>query len=122
MSRSGPKTVKSALRRSDVFQPTDMDADDAGRLIAQVGDLVVVRYHDDPNRAVRVRLSRTENKPDVGIIHISEPLAKALLGCAMEEEIAVSISGRIRTAVIELIERTPATAALHTQTVQPNED
>jgi hypothetical protein len=50
-------------------QPTDMDADDAGRLVAQVGDLVVVRYHDDPNRAVRVRISRIENKPDVGIIH-----------------------------------------------------
>jgi hypothetical protein len=40
----------------------------------------------------------------------------------MEEEIDVSLGGRIRTAVIELIERTPATAALHTQTVQPNED
>jgi len=67
--------------------------------------------NDDPNRAVRVRLSRSEHKPEIGVIHISEPLAKALMGRAMEEEIEVRIGGKIRRAVIELIERNHAMAA-----------
>ena len=40
----------------------------------EVGDLVVVRYNDEPKRAVRVRLSHSENKPDLGVLHVSEPL------------------------------------------------
>lgn len=80
-------------------------------LAAEAGDLVVLCYNDDPNRTVRVRLSRSEHKPEIGVIHISEPLAQALMGRAMEEEIEVHIGGRTRQAVIELIERKPAMAA-----------
>jgi very-short-patch-repair endonuclease len=85
------------------------DAEDG--LVAEVGDVVVVRFHDEPSRAVRVRLSRTENKPDSGILHVGEPLAKALLGCGMEEEIEVDLGARTRTAVIELIERRSSVVA-----------
>jgi very-short-patch-repair endonuclease len=80
-------------------------------LLADVGDLVVVRYDDEPNRVVRVRLSRTENRPEDGIVHVDEPLGRAILGRAMEEEIEVHIGSRIRPGLIELIERNAAMAA-----------
>ena len=76
------------------------------------GDLVIVRYDDSPNRPVRVRISRTEHRPDAGIIHVGEPLAEALLGGELEEEIEIDLgAGKTRTGVIEKIERAPAMAA-----------
>jgi transcription elongation GreA/GreB family factor len=80
-------------------------------LLADVGDLVLIRYNDDPNRTVRVTLSRSENKPEIGIIHVGEPLAEAIMGHATEEEIEVHIGGKIRPAVIEMIERRPLMVA-----------
>ncbi len=77
-------------------------------LVVEVGDLVVVRYNDEPNRVIKIRLSRTENKPELNVIHIAEPLARALLGCGLEEEVEVNIGGRTRTAIIEMIDKIAA--------------
>lgn len=93
-------------------EPEDIDAVATASLTVEPGDLVVVRYDDTPNRPVRVRISETEHKPDIGIIHVGEPLAKALLGSALEDEIEIDLSGgKTRTGVIERIERAPAVAA-----------
>lgn len=87
------------------YPEIDVGAVEAGSLVVEVGDLVVVRYDDEPNRAVRVRLSCVEHKPEIGVIHVSQPLAQALMGRAIEEEIDVDVGNRTRSAVIELIER-----------------
>ncbi|MBK3799327.1 AAA family ATPase [Azospirillum brasilense] len=74
------------------------------------GDLVIVRYDDTPDRSVRVRISETEHAPEVGIIRVGDPLAKALLGSALEDEFKVDLGGgKTRLGVIERIERAPAT-------------
>jgi hypothetical protein len=76
--------------------------------IAEVGDLVVVRYNDQPEKPLRVRLSKTENRPNDGIVLISEPLGEALLGAAAEDEVEVDIGGMIRIVFVEKVEKAEA--------------
>jgi very-short-patch-repair endonuclease len=73
--------------------------------IAEVGDLVTVRYNAEPDRPIRIRLSRTENRPDEGVVHISQPLAAAVLGGSVDDVIKVEIGGTVKNAVIERIEK-----------------
>ncbi len=72
---------------------------------AEIGDLVVIRYHDQPDKALRVRLSRQENRPDAGIVSIHGPLGGALLGASVDDEIEVRIGEGTRKAVVERIEK-----------------
>ncbi|MFC3692159.1 AAA domain-containing protein [Chenggangzhangella methanolivorans] len=99
--------------RNELFDaaPATPPAVDNDRLVAQPGDLVVLRYDDEPNRALRVTLSRDQNRPEEGIVHISEPLGLALVGVGEEEEIEVDLGSRKRTGIIERIERHSALAA-----------
>ncbi len=71
----------------------------------EIGDLVVVRFDDKPEKPLRVRLSRTENKPEAGIISVTEPLGKALLGASEDDEVEIIVAGRVRVAHIERIEK-----------------
>jgi very-short-patch-repair endonuclease len=89
-----------------------ISADFAGNSIA-VGDLVIVRYNDQPERPVTIRLSEEVNRPSDGVVHVSEPLAAAILGGSVDDVVEIEVAGRQRTAVIEKIEKarevTPAT-------------
>jgi len=71
---------------------------------ARVGDFVVVRYNDT-NKLRRIFLSGTENNPDQGIVHVTQPLGAAILGAGVDEEIEFPHAKGMRTAVIERIER-----------------
>jgi very-short-patch-repair endonuclease len=76
------------------------------------GDLVVVRYEDQPKRPLRVRISTSRNAPTEGLLHVDEPLAKAVLGSMVGDEVEVVIgSGKARYAVIESIEKALAAVA-----------
>jgi hypothetical protein len=109
MTAKEPVTLAGTNFADTVATITEIvvDEGDPTSLVADAGDLAVLRYNDDPNRTVRVRLSRSEHKPEIGVIHVSEPLAQALMGHAREEEVEVRIGGKIRQAVIELISRVP---------------
>lgn len=79
---------------------------DLDGLVVEVGDLVFIRYDDQPERTVTVRLSETVNNPTEGIVHIDRaPLGAAILGASLDEQVTVKIGSRIRTAVIEKIEK-----------------
>ena len=73
-----------------------------------VGDRVVIRYNDDPDRRLTVFLSDTTNDPSNGIVHFDEPLGEAVIGAAVGDEIEVQISGNIRVAVVEEISKEPS--------------
>lgn len=95
--------------------PESKSATDAGSteivsdpIQVEIGDLVVIRFDDKPERPIRVRLSRTENKPEIGVISVTEPLGKALLGASEDDEVEIKVSGRIRVAHIERIEKANA--------------
>ena len=70
--------------------------------IVEEGDTVLVRFADN-NRVLRLQLSRTENDPTRGIVHIAQPLAVALLGNGVDEEVEVNIGEGARMAIIEKI-------------------
>jgi hypothetical protein len=53
-----------------------------------------------------VRLSDTINNPNKGAVHIDRaPLGAAILGASVDEQVMVKIGDRIRTAVVEKIEK-----------------
>jgi very-short-patch-repair endonuclease len=85
--------------------------DDSTGAVAEAGDLVTIRYDDKPDQPVRVRLSKTEHRPEEMIIHVSEPVGEAVLGASVDDEIEVVIGGKARTAVVERIEKGPSAHA-----------
>lgn len=70
--------------------------------VVEAGDTVIVRFADD-NRVRRFRLSREVNNPDQGVIHVEQPIAEALLGNGLEEEIELVVGGQARRVIIEKI-------------------
>ena len=79
--------------------------------MADVGDLVTIRYNHTSDRPIRIRLSKTENRPADGIVHVSEPLGEAVLGVSVDDEIEVNIGGTLRRGIIERIEKYPSRPA-----------
>jgi very-short-patch-repair endonuclease len=74
--------------------------------VAEIGDLVFIRYDDEPERTFSIRLSDTINNPNEGIAHVElAPLGAAILGASVDEQVIVGIGNRTRTAVIEKIEK-----------------
>ena len=67
------------------------------------GDTVIVRFDD--NRVRRFRLSTDSNKPEDGVVHVSQPIGKALLGNGVEEEVELIVDGKPRIVVIEKISK-----------------
>ena len=90
-----------------------MALDDGTGAVVEVGDLVTIRYNHAPDRPIRIRLSKTQNRPSEGIVHVSEPLGDAVLGASVDDEIEVVIGGAKRTAVVEHIEKGPSSSRVH---------
>jgi very-short-patch-repair endonuclease len=100
---------RPAARATPAPAAPSVPAVGVGAEVAKEGDLVIVRYNDEPNRQIRVRLTRQPNRPAEGMLNINEPLAKAIIGNGVDDEIDVEIGGgRTRTAVIERIEPAPS--------------
>ena len=78
-------------------------ADSAPELVVQPGDMVIVRFED--NRIRRFRLSTDTNRPEDGVVHVDQPIALALLGNGLEEEVEFVVDGKRRVAVIEKISK-----------------
>ena len=86
--------------------PSESVFGDLDSRMVEVGDLVFIRYDDQPERTFSVRLSHTVNSPNEGIVHVERaPLGAAILGASLDEQITVRIGDRTRTAVIEKIEK-----------------
>lgn len=112
MAPEDPMEMLSEAIRSALDEPKPLPVPEVERsVVAEPGDFVVVRFDDERTRPLRIMLSRTENRPEMGIVHVSEPLGQALLGRGVEEEIEVDIGGGVRIAIIEEIDRRSAMAA-----------
>lgn len=70
-----------------------------------VGDMVRVHYVTGDPATLLVTLSDTKNDPDNGIVHISQPLGKALLGAEADDEVEVLVGSRVRLAKIEEVRK-----------------
>jgi very-short-patch-repair endonuclease/transcription elongation GreA/GreB family factor len=95
-------SVKDAIRRASVPK-TELRVGKPKEGI-KVGDFVVVRYNDT-NKVRRIFLSASENRPEDGIVHVSQPLGLAVLGADIDDEIQFAHGKGERSATIERIER-----------------
>jgi hypothetical protein len=71
----------------------------------EIGDTVRVRYLTEDKRTIRIKISRTESDPARGIVHHSTPIASALLGAELGDEVEVLVGSYIRPAVVEVISK-----------------
>jgi len=70
--------------------------------VVTAGDTVVVRFADT-QQLRRFRISEEQHAPEEGIVSVAQPLAQALLGSSVDEEVEFEVGGKTRVAVIERI-------------------
>ena len=73
--------------------------------VVEVGDTVEVIYLQGEHKAREVTLSKTRNAPDLGIVHVSEPLGMALLGAEEDDEVELMVRGEIHLARVGAIRK-----------------
>jgi very-short-patch-repair endonuclease len=76
-------------------------ADEENAAVAP-GDTIVVRFADT-NQLRRFRISAEEHAPEEGIVGLGQPLAQALIGSSVDEEVEFTVGGQARVAVVERI-------------------
>jgi len=64
----------------------------------------VIRYLDD-NKTATYTLSDVRNDPANGVLSVTSPLGKQLLGLVEEDEAEFEVGGRLRRASIVRVER-----------------
>jgi transcription elongation GreA/GreB family factor len=72
------------------------------------GDRVVIRYLDD-NKTATYTLSSERDDPTNGLLSVTSPLGKRILGLVEEDEAEFELDGRIRRVLIVRTERQAAT-------------
>jgi hypothetical protein len=73
--------------------------------MVEVGDCVLIAYNDDTSRQHTIRISATEHNPDMEIIRVGHPMAEALLGAEIDEELEIPAGGGMRTVTVVGIEK-----------------
>ena len=94
----GPDQFGRAIPQNTRATPSASD-------FVEIGDRVLISYTDEPGRQHTIRVSDTEHDPDMQIIRVGHPLADALLGATVDEEIDIPAGGHIRTITVIEIEK-----------------
>jgi len=84
---------------------TDITAETA---FVEIGDEIILYYDDEPDRELDTIISSTNNSQYDNTIKPGAPLAKALLGCMVDDSVEVNIGGKIRIAVVKSISKAVA--------------
>lgn len=71
----------------------------------QIGDTVRIRYLDKPDDIFQFRILVAPSAPEKGIVGSNAPLARAVIGCEIDDEFEVLFGSRIRRAVVERLEK-----------------
>jgi very-short-patch-repair endonuclease len=96
-----PILLQAALPFPDAQLRQEGDAA-ADETVVAAGDTVVVRFADT-QQLRRFRISKEQHAPDKGFISVAQPLAQALLGSSVDEEVEFEVDGKTRIAVVERI-------------------
>ena len=83
-------------------QPSETEAEAE---TIEVGDRVLIAYNDDTSRQHTIRISATEHDPDMEIIRVGYPLAQALLGAVVDEELEIPAGAGKRVITVVGIEK-----------------
>jgi hypothetical protein len=107
------RTVSPVDAAVDSAELTDIDFTGetealAGKALNGIrpGDRVVIRYLDD-NKTATFTLSNERNDPTNGLLSVTSPLGKQLLGLVEEDETEFEIEGHMRRVLIVRAERQP---------------
>ncbi|WP_372623374.1 AAA domain-containing protein [Falsiroseomonas sp.] len=98
---TGSAEPGGAAPEAPAADPSPADTPDAKEVVS-LGDTVVVRFADT-NSLRRFRIDATSNDPDGGVVHVSQPLAKALIGSSIDDEVEFDAAGNTRVVVVERI-------------------
>ncbi|MCG8562406.1 MAG: AAA domain-containing protein, partial [Hyphomicrobiales bacterium] len=109
LSRESPVSEATApLSSSRTAAPADLGVE-----LVQTGDRVVISYHDQSDRQHTVRISATEHDPDMYVIGAKYPLAQALIGCAVDDEVEIPAGDGMKTVTIMGIDKAESGAERH---------
>jgi very-short-patch-repair endonuclease len=78
------------------------DGAESGRRIA-VGDTVRMRYLTDDRKTLQITISKAKSDPSEGLVYHEAPVARALLGAEVGDEVEVLVGSYVRPAVVERI-------------------
>jgi Transcription elongation factor, GreA/GreB, C-term len=68
-----------------------------------VGDTVRMKYLTDDRRTLQITISKSKSDPSRGVVYHETPVAKALLGAEVGDEVEVLVGSCVRPAVVERI-------------------
>jgi hypothetical protein len=68
-----------------------------------VGDTVRMKYLTDGQKTLQVTISKAKSDPTQGIVNHETPVAKALLGAEVGDEVEVLVGSYVKPAVVERI-------------------
>jgi hypothetical protein len=103
------KAVVSPLSKKEVVAELTAPSQNAtskknGGGIA-VGDTVRMKYLADDRKTLEITISKTKSDPSQGIVYFETPIAKALLGAEVGDEVEVLVGSYVKPAVVERIIR-----------------
>jgi transcription elongation GreA/GreB family factor len=70
----------------------------------RLGDRIVVRYLDE-NKSATFTLSKDRDDPSNGLLAVTSPLGRQLLGSAEEDEVEFETAGRMRRVLVVRADR-----------------
>ncbi len=97
-----PPEVSGEIRQQEISRP-EMPTEEEESV--EVGDRVLIDYNDEAGRQHTIRISDTEHKPDLHIIQVNYPLAQALLGATVDEELEIPAGDGKRIITVVGIEK-----------------
>jgi len=62
-----------------------------------------MKYLTDDRKTLQITISKTRSDPSQGIVNHQAPVAKALLGAEVGDEVEVLVGSYVRPAVVERI-------------------
>jgi REase_MTES_1575/Transcription elongation factor, GreA/GreB, C-term len=68
-----------------------------------VGDTVRVKYLEDDRKTLQITISKTKSDASQSVVYYETPLAKALLGAEVGDEVEVLVGSYVKPAVVERI-------------------
>jgi very-short-patch-repair endonuclease len=68
-----------------------------------VGDTVRVKYLTEDQKTLQITISKKKSDPSLGIVYYETPLARALLGAEIGDEVEVLVGSYVKPAIVEQI-------------------
>jgi very-short-patch-repair endonuclease len=68
-----------------------------------VGDTVRVKYLNEDQKTLQITISNKKSDPSLGIVYYETPLARALLGAEIGDEVEVLVGSYVKPAIVEQI-------------------